>query len=367
MSLLMVRKSAPAHAADAAPKFRVGQEVIVKTKYTDPYRARIVGLWDMSKNGPYDEQGYLIKNIKGGGVESMPEHALSLATAKDSAADKTEKIANDSEIVALWQVLGDAKAYLREGKKNHNVKNVLAAAIKAAEKENPNDRSVAEAKKVLAQFDAAADAGNFKVGDKVLRKGYPAPSPRDYYKVIEVHPNGSVMLDDGFNGYYSPNLIIRATDSNAEAIVNHDRIPVDQLGGEANARKHGYIIAKKGGRVYGVHIDGYSDKLAKKTIEEAGYTVVGDAAEGAAQDFAAMDAITESDLKKHAHDFARYELGKYADELRKKRNSLADIWEKTSIAGGAIRSGEYKQADIDEFVSPYVNAIDDAIRILERI
>lgn len=159
MSLLMVRKSAPAHAADAAPKFRVGQEVIVKTKYTDPYRARIVGLWDMSKNGPYDEQGYLIKNIKGGGVESMPEHALSLATAKDSAADKTEKIANDSEIVALWQVLGDAKAYLREGKKNHNVKNVLAAAIKAAEKENPNDRSVAEAKKVLAQFDAAADAG----------------------------------------------------------------------------------------------------------------------------------------------------------------------------------------------------------------
>ena len=201
-------------------------------------------------------------------------------SAPAHAADKTEKIANDSEIVALWQVLGDAEAFLREGKKNHNVKNVLAAAIKAAEKENPNDRSVAEAKKVLAQFDAA----QFKVGDKVLRKGYPAPSPRDYYKVIEVHPNGSVMLDDGFNGYYSPNLIIRATDSNAEAIVNHDRIPVDQLGGEANARKHGYIIAKKGGRVYGVHIDGYSDKLAKKTIEEAGYTVVGDAAAGVAHD-----------------------------------------------------------------------------------
>lgn len=310
MSLLMVRKSAPAHAADAAPKFRVGQEVIVKTKYTDPYRARIVGLWDMSKNGPYDEQGYLIKNIKGGGVESMPEHALSLATAKDSAADKTEKIANDSEIVALWQVLGDAKAYLREGKKNHNVKNVLAAAIKAAEKENPNDRSVAEAKKVLAQFDAAADAGNFKVGDKVLRKGYPAPSPRDYYKVIEVHPNGSVMLDDGFNGYYSPNLIIRATDSNAEAIVNHDRIPVDQLGGEANARKHGYIIAKKGGRVYGVHIDGYSDKLAKKTIEEAGYTVVGDAAAqdaGVPNDLAFAVGAIENAIENYSKTFSRYE------------------------------------------------------------
>lgn len=139
------------------------------------------------------------------------------------------------------------------------------------------------------------DAAEFKVGDKVLRKGYPAPSPRDYYKVIEVHPNGGVKIDDGFNGYYSPNLIIRAKDS------------------------------------------------------------------------AAMDAITESDLKKHAHDFARHELGKYADELRKKRNALADIWEKTSIAQGAIRSGEYKQVDVDEYINPYVNVIDDAIRILERV
>ena len=79
-------------------------------------------------------------------------------SAPATAADKNENISQDSEIVALWQVLGDAKAYLREGKKNHNVKNVLAAAIKAAEKEDPNDRSVAEAKKVLAQFDSAADA-----------------------------------------------------------------------------------------------------------------------------------------------------------------------------------------------------------------
>lgn len=68
-------------ANDSAAKFRVGQEVIVKTKYAEPYKARIVGLWDMSQNGPYDEQGYLVKNIKGGGVESMPEHALSLITA----------------------------------------------------------------------------------------------------------------------------------------------------------------------------------------------------------------------------------------------------------------------------------------------
>ena len=81
-------------AHDSAPKFRLGQEVIVKTKYTEPYRARIVGLLDMSKNGPYDEQGYLIKNIKGGGVESMPEHALSLANAKDA------QDANGDEVIA---------------------------------------------------------------------------------------------------------------------------------------------------------------------------------------------------------------------------------------------------------------------------
>ena len=87
-------------------------------------------------------------------------------SAPAKAADKTEKIAQDSEIVALWQVLGDAKAYLREGKKNHNVKNVLAAAIKAAEKENPNDRSVLEAKKVLAQFDAQDANGDEVIAQK---------------------------------------------------------------------------------------------------------------------------------------------------------------------------------------------------------
>ena len=95
-------------------------------------------------------------------------------SAPAHAADKNENIAQDSEIVALWQVLGDAKAYLREGKKNHNVKNVLAASIKAAEKENPNDRSVLEAKKVLAQFDAAAgaaqDRGNYTENTEALLK-----------------------------------------------------------------------------------------------------------------------------------------------------------------------------------------------------
>ena len=102
MSLIIPRNFKRAKAQDAAvPKFRIGQEVVVKTKYTEPYRARIVGLWDMSKNGPYDEQGYLIKNIKGGGVESMPEHALSLATAKDSAAqDAANWTANEKRTLA---------------------------------------------------------------------------------------------------------------------------------------------------------------------------------------------------------------------------------------------------------------------------
>ena len=212
MSLLMVRKSAPAHAADAAPKFRIGQEVIVKTKYTEPYRARIVGLWDMSKNGPYDEQGYLIKNIKGG-VESMPEHALSLATAKDAQA-----AADASEVQRVEKLL----------------------------------------KRELT------DAEFWKLGDYVMK----------HMKV------GKTFTDNELLSAVKDSAA--SVDSNAEEIVNHDRIPVDQLGGEANARKHGYIIAKKGGRVYGVHIDGYSDKLAKKTIEEAGYTVVGDAADSAA-------------------------------------------------------------------------------------
>ena len=123
----------------------------------------------------------------------------------------------------------------------------------------------------------------YKVGDKIktpdgvgtVQKKTHTNSGKPAYEVkldkggIVVHLEQSVSADDS----------AASVDSNAEAIVNHDRIPVDQLGGEANARKHGYIIAKKGGSVYGVHIDGYSYKLAKKTIEEAGYTVVGDAAE----------------------------------------------------------------------------------------
>ena len=198
------------------------------------------------------------------------------------AADRTEKIAQDSEIVALWQVLGDAEAYLREGKKNHNVKNVLAAAIKAAEKENPNDRSVLEAKKVLAQFDAGdeviAQKNGYKLVYNTLNDGYWFYTKSGAGWGLTA--TNKVAAINEFNRLVNPAKDSAASvDSNAEEIVNHDRIPVDQLGGEANARKHGYIIAKKGGRVYGVHIDGYSDNLAKKTIEEAGYTVVGDADE----------------------------------------------------------------------------------------
>ena len=102
-------------------------------------------------------------------------------TAGD-AADGTEKIAQDSAIVALFQPLADAQAELRDGNKKSNAKNVLAAAIAAAEKEfkgNPfssrDKRIIDDAKKVLAQFDSAdssfaADA-KFKIGDKVKYTG----------------------------------------------------------------------------------------------------------------------------------------------------------------------------------------------------
>lgn len=108
-------KAANSRAADAcedsAAKFRIGQEVIVKTKYAEPYKARIVGLWDMSQNGPYNEQGYLIKNIKGGGVESMPEHALSLVTAKDSA-----ELNNDADLRAALSKMADIAKRLTDAK-----------------------------------------------------------------------------------------------------------------------------------------------------------------------------------------------------------------------------------------------------------
>lgn len=111
--------------------------------------------------------------------ENKQGDAVVFKLSKAVAADAAEKMAQDSEIVAMEQVLGDAIAYLREGKKNHNVKNVLAAAIKAAEKEfkaGPYDsrdkRIIDDAKKVLAQFDAdeAGDAN----GDELIaeRNGY---------------------------------------------------------------------------------------------------------------------------------------------------------------------------------------------------
>lgn len=96
---------------DSAAKFRIGQEVIVKTKYAKPYKAHIVGLWDMSQNGPYNEQGYLIKNLKGGGVESMPEHALSLVTAKDSA-----ELNNDADLRAALSKMADIAKRLTDAK-----------------------------------------------------------------------------------------------------------------------------------------------------------------------------------------------------------------------------------------------------------
>ena len=255
-------------AHDSAPKFRLGQEVIVKTKYTEPYRARIVGLLDMSKNGPYDEQGYLIKNIKGGGVESMPEHALSLANAKDAQdANGDEVIAQKNGYKLVHNTLNDGYwFYTKSGAGWRITATNKVAAV------NEFKRLVNQAK------DSAADASEVQRVEKLLKREL---TDAEFWKLGDY-----IMKHMKVGKTFTDNELLSAVkdsaesvDSNAEAIVNHDRIPVDQLGGEANARKHGYIIAKKGGRVYGVHIDGYSDKLAKKTIEEAGYTVVGDADE----------------------------------------------------------------------------------------
>lgn len=64
---------------------------------------------------------------------------------------------------------------------------------------------------------------------------------------------------------------VAAQDGNSEFIIEHSRIPIAQLGGVENAKKSGYIVAKKNGRTYGVHIDGYSDELTRRTLKDAGY------------------------------------------------------------------------------------------------
>ena len=204
MSLLMFRKYAPAKAADAhiddiAYKYKVGDKIktpdgvgtVQKKTHTnsgkpayevkldnggivvhveqsvsaahDAAQFKVGDLVRMNEGGltgkitKIEPNGHFrvsfLYNRANGFSQSFSANEIVMVKPAKDAADEAEKIAQDSDIVALWQVLGDAQAYLREGKKNHNVKNVLAAAIKAAEKEDPNDRSVAEAKKVLAQFD----------------------------------------------------------------------------------------------------------------------------------------------------------------------------------------------------------------------
>ena len=206
MSLLMVRKSAPAHAADAQDAN--GDEVIAqKNGCKLVHNTLNDGYWFYTKSGA--GWGLTATNK----VAAVNEFNRLVDSAKDAAADASE---------------------------------------------------VQRVEKLLKR--ELTDAEFWKLGDYVMK----------HMKV------GKTFTDNELLSAVKDSS--ESVDSNAEEIVNHDRIPVDQLGGEANARKHGYIIAKKGGRVYGVHIDGYSDKLAKKTIEEAGYTVVGDAAAGVAHD-----------------------------------------------------------------------------------
>ena len=76
-----------------------------------------------------------------------------------------------------------------------------------------------------------------------------------------------------------------AQDGNSEFIIEHSRTPIAQLGGEENAKKSGYIVAKKNGRTYGVHIDGYSDELTRRTLKDAGYAFDGCEGDDAAQDY----------------------------------------------------------------------------------
>lgn len=206
MSLLMVRKSAPAHAADAHIddidyKYKVGDKI----KTPDG-----VGTVQKKTHTNSGKPAYEVKLDKGGIVVHVEQ---SVSAASVDAGD--EVIAQKNGYKLVHNTLNDGYWFYTKSGAGWG----LTATNKVAAV-NEFNRLVDSAK------DSAA-----------------------------------------------------SVDSNAEEIVNHDRIPVDQLGGEANARKHGYIIAKKGGRVYGVHIDGYSDNLAKKTIEEAGYTVVGDAAD----------------------------------------------------------------------------------------
>lgn len=222
MSLLMVRKSAPTHAADAhiddiAYKYKVGDKI----KTPDG-----VGIVQKKTHTNSGKPAYEVKLDKGGIVVYFEQ---SVTAANDSATDAADepKSANGKVLkVGSLVVPASMKEKRRE----------LARVVVRVEGKDPK----------------------YGFGPYVYLKGQ------------------SGAFDPAWLYAFDGN---EAVDSNAEAIVNHDRIPVDQLGGEANARKHGYIIAKKGGRVYGVHIDGYSDKLAKKTIEEAGYTVVGDADE----------------------------------------------------------------------------------------
>lgn len=99
--------------------------------------------------------------------ENKQSDAVVFKLSKAVAADAAEKLAQDSAITAMFQPLADAQAELRAGNKKSNVKNVLAAALAAAEKEfkaNPfytsrDKRIIDDAKKVLAQFDAA-EAGD---------------------------------------------------------------------------------------------------------------------------------------------------------------------------------------------------------------
>lgn len=204
------------------------------------------------------------------------------AKAQD-AADKTEKIARDSAIVALFQPLADAQAELRDGNKKSNAKNVLAAAIAAAEKEfkgNPfssrDKRIIDDAKKVLAQFDSAelnndadsraADA-NFKKGDKVTVKTKWAGTRKGIVKEVINDPalkKAYVVEIEGAETYAYPAEIVSADACDTDAkFKERDDVFVKMPDGH-----------EEEGTIVKVYTDHYDVKLWDSGVRAVGFSKV---------------------------------------------------------------------------------------------
>lgn len=273
-------------AHDSAPKFRLGQEVIVKTKYTEPYRARIVGLWDMSKNGPYDEQGYLIKNIKVGGVEPMPEHALSLANANDAQdANGDEVIAQKNGYKLVHNTLNDGYWFYTKSGAGWG----LTATNKVA--------AVNEFNRLV---NSAKDAAQFKVGDLVRMNEGGLTG-----KITKIEPNGHFRVSflynraNGFSQSFSANEIVMVKPAKDSAAGAQDAADADKSE-ELEREIKGDVVAVVSGNAARVSKD-VPFATAKEGVEsfarKNGVSVVASQEYGEAYKFkfsAAIDCAADS-------------------------------------------------------------------------